>query len=104
MIAGIVGVLGLILFFVSTMTSLNITENIGLFSAGTLQEAGTTANFSPEVQQGFTDTTTSFITNVSLVDRPIQFMSMMMIIIAVLSIFGFAIVKVKNYYSEKDGF
>ena len=104
MVSGGRAALILVLFFILIVIVASVYSFIGLFIGGSLEQAGTAANFSTEVQAGFTSTIANLIANIGLANSPIEFFATLLIVIMVLAIFGglFYIVY-KNKGGDKGG-
>ena len=87
MISGGKGGLTLVLFVVAVLISLLINSTVGLFIGGSLEQAATAANFSPEVDAGFTSVIGDFISNITALNDPVTFFITLVIVIMVIAVF-----------------
>lgn len=88
--------LGLVLFVVSVLITLLINSTVGLFIGGSLEQAATAANFSTQVDAGFTTVIGDFISNVTSLNDPVSFFITLILVIMVLAVFYMFIVKPKS--------
>lgn len=100
MISGGKLALGLVLFVISVLITLLINSTVGLFVGGSLEQAASAANFSTEVDAGFTTVIGDFISNVTALNNPVAFFITLILVIMVLAVFYMFIIKPKT---EKGG-
>lgn len=97
MIAGGKEALLLLVFTIGVAIAIAINSFVGLFIGGSLEVAGEAANFSTEVQAGFTTVVTNLITNITGVQSPFGIWISLLTVILVLAIFaGFIYLGYKN--------
>lgn len=93
-----------LVFTVGVAITIGIISFVGLFIGGSLEQASTTANFSTEVQAGFTTTVTNLISNITGIQTPFGLWVTLLSVILVLAVFGgFIYLGYKAYKSSKGG-
>lgn len=104
MISGGKAALLLLIFTVGVAIAIGINSFVGLFIGGSLEQAGASANFSTEVQAGFTTTVTNLITNITGVQTPFSLWVNLLSVILVLAVFaGFIYLGYTAYKKNKGG-
>ena len=98
MIEGGKGALLLVLFTVGVAVALGINSFVGLFVGGSLQQAGSSANFTSQIQTGFNTTVTNLIANINAVQTPFSLWNNLLSVILVLAVFaGFVYLGYQSY-------
>jgi len=102
MISGGKAALLLLVFTIGVAIAIAINSFVGLFIGGSLEVAGTAANFSSEIQTGFTTTVNNLITNINGVQTPFSLWVSLLSVILVLAVFaGFVYLGVTAYNKKK---
>lgn len=80
--------LNLVVLFFTAIITIAVLGYVGLYVGGTLENSTASTNFSTEIDTGFTDNTNSLIGNISAGNDAVLFFGGLLIVIAVLLIFG----------------
>lgn len=104
MITGGKAALALLVFTIGVAVAIGINSFVGLFIGGSLEAAGSAANFSTEVQNGFSTTVTNLITNITGVQTPFSLWVNLLSVILVLAVFaGFIYLGYMSYSKSGKG-
>ena len=103
MIAGGRAALMLLVFTIGVAVTIAINSFVGLFIGGSLEVAGNAANFSTEVDAGFTTTVANLITNITGVQTPFALWISLLSVILVLAVFaGFIYLGYSTYKKGRN--
>lgn len=100
MISGGKKSLDLVVYVMTVIITLLILGSVGLFIGGSLETASQQAQFSTEIQTGFTTVIGDFIANLTGLNSPVVFFITLVLVIMVIAVFAYFI---KGSGSDKGG-